>query len=197
MSRLRVGAAGVLLGLSILSTGAWAEDKLEPLVPELANNPYELAAGARPFMNRLSFSPGFGSLGAERLFTFRLAYSPSPWLGYEGAIEHNPGRSVHAVLHTLSAIVRRPMPGRFQPYLTAGYGMMLVFPGESLNADPVTKNALSIGGGLEFYIRSDLALRAEMRRATIFGRERDHDGVVAYDYLEQTVALAFYRSIRP
>jgi hypothetical protein len=104
---------------------------------------------------------------------------------------------VHAVLHSLSAIVRHPLPGRFQPYACAGYGMAMVFPGRSIRADPVTKNAVSAGGGLEFYLRGDLALRWEMRGARVIGRQRDRDGVVAYDYLQQTVGLSFYRTIQP
>ena len=151
----------------------------------------------RPFRHRLSFSPGYGSLGSKPLFAARVTYHPNSWLGYEWSIGHNPGQSVHAALHMVSAIVRYPLPGRVQPYLSAGYGMMLVFPGQSLNAAPVTKNALTIGGGLEFYIRGDLAVRADARRATMLGRERDRDGIVAYDYLQQTIGLAFYRSIRP
>jgi hypothetical protein len=75
--------------------------------------------------------------------------------------------------------------------------MIMVFPGRSLNADPVTKNALSIGAGLEVYLRSDLALRGEIRNATVIGRDGDQDGLVAYQYLQQTIGLAFYRSIRP
>jgi hypothetical protein len=101
------------------------------------------------------------------------------------------------VLHTLTAIVRHPLPGRFQPYLSGGYGMILVFPGQSINADPVTKNAIALGGGLEFYIRSDLALRAEVNNATVFGRQSGREGVVTYNYLQETIGLAFYRSIRP
>jgi len=172
-------------------------DGLEALVPEVAHHPYRVEPGVRPFRNRLAFSPGYGSLGAKRLFVARVTYHPNAWLGYEWAIGHNPGQSVHAALHTLSAIVRRPLSGRLQPYVSGGYGMMLVFPGQSLNAAPVTKNAFAIGGGLEFYIRGDLAVRADMRRATVLGRERDRDGIVAYDYLQQTIGLAFYRSIRP
>ncbi len=171
--------------------------RLEALVPELANAPYHLDAGVRPYLHRLAFSPGFGSLGSDRLFAFRVAYNPSAWLGYEGSIEHNPGRSVHAALHTVNAIVRRPRPGRLQPYLSVGYGMMMVFPGRTLNADPVTKNAVAAGGGLELYIRSDLALRGEMRRLTVFGRQGDRDGVVAFDYLQQTIGLEFYRTLKP
>ena len=170
---------------------------LEALVPEIANQPYRLEPGERPFLHRLSFCPGYGSLGTQRLFTLRAAYNPNRWLGYEGAISHNPGQSVHALLHTLSAIVRHPLAGRYQPYLTAGYGMMIVFPGQSLNAASVTKNALTLGGGLEFYIRSDLAIRAEMAQATVLGKQRDRDGVVADNYLQQTIGLAFYRSIGP
>ena len=182
------------------ATRAMAEetaDGLEALNPELASEPYRLAPGERPFQQRLAVSPGFGFLGSERLFTMRVAYNPSPWLGYEGSIAHNPGQSVHAVLHTVSAVVRRPLSGRFQPYLTGGYGMIMVFPGQSLNAAPVTKNTLSAGGGLEFYIRTDLALRAEVRNATVFGRQGNRDGVVAFNYLQETIGLSFYRSIRP
>ncbi|HTK31971.1 MAG TPA: hypothetical protein VL332_08420 [Candidatus Saccharimonadaceae bacterium] len=172
-------------------------DGLEHLVPELEGNPYRLAPGVRPYQNRVSFSPAFGNLGSNRVFAFRFAFNPNEWLGYEGTLSHNPGHSVHALLHTLSALVRRPRPGRLQPYLSAGYGMMIVFPGPSLNADAVTKNALTYGGGLEWYIRGDLALRGEVTQATVFGSQRDRDGLVAYDYLQETIGLAFYRSLRP
>ncbi|TMQ73142.1 MAG: hypothetical protein E6K80_00850 [Candidatus Eisenbacteria bacterium] len=170
---------------------------LQALVPEVAAHPYRLAPGEREFLHRFAFSPGYGSLGSERLFTFRFAYNPNRWLAYEGALSHNPGQSVHAVLHTLSAIVRHPLAGRTQPYLIGGYGMMIVFPGQALNAASVTKNALTLGAGLEFYIRSDLAIRAELAQATVLGRQKDRDGIVAFNYLQQTIGLAFYRSIRP
>jgi hypothetical protein len=75
--------------------------------------------------------------------------------------------------------------------------MILVFPGNTLNADAVTKNALTFGGGTEFYIRGDLALRAEVKSATVFGRQAGQDGIVTYNYLQETIGLAFYRSIRP
>ena len=180
-----------------VSVPAVTSDGLEALVPELAAHPYRLAPGPRPFLNRLAVTPGFGWLGSEQLFSFRVAYNPNSWLGYEGSLGHNPGQSVHAVLHTVSAIVRRPLPGRFQPYGSVGYGMMMVFPGRSINADPVTKNALTFGGGLELYIRSDLALRADVTHATVFGRQLNRDGVVAFEYLQQTIGLSFYRAIAP
>ena len=145
----------------------------------------------------MSVSPGYGFFGSDRLFTLRLAYDPSSWLGYEAAIGHDPGHAVHAVLHTFSAVVRRPFPGRVQPYLSGGYGMVIVYPGLSVNASPVTKNTLAMGGGFELYIRNDLALRADLRHATVFGRQRDHEGIVAYDYSQGTIGLAFYRSVRP
>jgi len=172
-------------------------DGLEALNPDIANHPYGLASGPREYRHRFSFSPAYGRLGTDPMFVARIAYNPDSWLGYEASIGHNPGQSTHAVLHTVSAIGRYPLPGRFQPYATLGYGMVMVFPGRSINASPVTKNTLAIGGGLEFYIRSDLALRADMRHATVFGRERDREGVVAYDYLQETIGLAFYRSIKP
>ena len=170
---------------------------LEALVPEAALSPFAIQPGVRPFRERLAVSPGYGLLGQDRLFVLRAAYFPSAWLGYEAALGHNPGQSVHAVLHTFGLLMRWPRPGRFQPYAVAGYGMVMVQPGPSLNAKPVTKNALSGGAGLELFIRDDLALRTEWRQAAVFGEQRGRDGVVVYDYTQATIGLAFYRSIRP
>lgn len=170
---------------------------LEALVPEVAGDPFHIEPGPRAFQNRLSISPAYGRLGSEAIFTLRVSYCPDSWLGYEAAVGHNPGESVHAVLHTLNAVVRRPMPGRFQPFLKGGYGMLMVSPGPSINADPVTKNSLVVGGGLEIYIRSDVAIRAESQLATVLGRERSGEGSAAYNYLMSTIGLSFYRTIRP
>lgn len=176
---------------------ATAKPALEALVPEIASNPWHLEPGVRSFAQRLSFSPAYGTFGSDRMFALRAAFNPSSWLGYEASVGHDAGHAVHAVLHTFNAIVRRPLAGRLQPFVSGGYGMMNVFPGRSVNAAPVTKNALTVGGGLEIYIRSDLALRADLLHATVFGKQRDRDGIVAYDYLQGTVGLAFYRSVRP
>jgi len=195
-----------LLALSLVAAPALAggkskakkpAPKLEALNPAVAEHPYRLEPGPRKFENRISFSPGYGTLGSEALYAFRLAYQPSGWLGYEASLGHNPGQSVHAVLHTLNALVRYPLSGRFQPYLAGGYGMIIVTPGGAINADPVTKNALVYGGGLEFFIREDLALRGDLRQATVFGRQKDQEGVVTYNYLQQTIGLTFFRTIKP
>jgi hypothetical protein len=176
---------------------AYRKDGLEALVPELAEDAYGLAPGPRPYLHRLAVTPTFGTLGTERLFMLRIAYNPNSWLGYEAELGHNPSQAVHAILNRLSLVVRHPFPGRLQPYVTAGYGMTVVLPGRSVNADAVTKNMLTMGGGLELYIRNDLALRAEMRRSTVFGRQANREGLVTYDYVEQTLGLAFYRTIQP
>ena len=167
----------------------------EYLVPELAENPLRVDDGPRRFLNRLSFSPGYGVLGNEPLYDMRVAYNPNPWLGYEISLGHNPGESVHALLHTLSGIVRYPIPWRLQPYGSLGYGMILVFPGEAIQSDPVTKNALTAGGGLEFYIRNDVALRVDARNVTILGNDRSTRETVAYQYSEATVGFSFYRGL--
>ena len=190
-------AAGDATGATATAAPATSPDGLEHLVPALASNPYRLEPGVRPYLHRLSISPGFGRLGEERLFLMRVAFNPNAWLGYEGALGHNPNHSVQAILDRFGVIVRRPLPGRFQPYLTAGYGMTIVLPGRSINADPVTKNALHYGGGLELFIRGDLALRAELLGNTVIGRQQQRQGLVAYDYREETIALAFYRTLRP
>ncbi len=170
---------------------------LEALNPELASHPYRLESGPRPFQHRVSLSPAYGFFGSTELYALRLSYNPERWLGYEAQLGHNPGQSVHAVLHSVSAIVRHPFAGRFQPYASLGYGMLMVFPGLAVNAKPVTKNALAVGGGLEMYIRNDLAVRAELRHATVIGSQRDREGIVAYEYAQGTIGLAFYRSIQP
>jgi hypothetical protein len=170
-------------------------DGREYLVPELAEDPLHLDEGPRPFSSRISFSPGFGRLGTERLYALRAAYNPNDWLGWEAAVGHNPGESVHALLHTLSAVVRYPLPWRVQPYGSLGYGMILVYPGESLNSDPVTKNTLTAGGGVELYVRDDVAFRLEVRSVSVLGGPDGSGRAVAYRYGESTVGLAFYRSL--
>ena len=195
----RRAAAALALGLGLATASpafAGAKPRLEPLVPSI-RSPLAISPGIRPFLNRLSVSPSFGWLGSERLFALNVAYNPNDWLGWEASLGHNPGQSVHAVLHSLTAVARKPLPGRLQPYVTAGYGMMMVSPGPSLNADPVTRNALTTGGGLEIYIRDDLALRADFKYATVFGSKRDGEGIVAYPYAQETIGLSFYRTIAP
>ena len=170
---------------------------LEALRPEAARAPFALAPGVRPFRERLAVSPGYGMLGHDRLFVLRAAYHPTSWLGYEAALGHDPGQAVQAVLHSFSVLLRWPLAGRLQPYAAAGYGMVMVDPGPSINAKPVTKNALTGGAGLEWFIRDDLSLRSEVREAGVFGEQRGQPGVVVYDYTQATIGLSFYRSIRP
>jgi hypothetical protein len=176
------------------STANTTPEGLEHLVPALGD-PWKMAAGRRPFQHKVSFSPGYGSLGDKRLYAWRFAYNPNAWLGWEAAIEHTPGDAVHAALHTISGMLRYPLPWRLQPYVAGGYGFIMVFPGEVVNADPVTENVLTGGGGLELYIRDDVAIRAEMRRTTVIGGQRDREGTVAYEYAEATIGFAFYRQL--
>ena len=165
------------------------------LVPELEGAGLRVSDGPRQFRHRISFSPGIGQLGNQDLFVFRAAYNPSSWLGYEISLGHNPTSSLHALLHTFNVLIRYPLSWRAQPYGIIGYGMMTVFPGDAINADPVTKNAMTAGGGLELYIRDDVALRGEFAAATILGNELNTEGTVAYTYREFTVGFVFYRSL--
>jgi hypothetical protein len=214
MSRLRTRRGALAVAVAVAATAALAtpapaaddaaddashRDEDRParayLVPELAEHPFALADGPRPYRHRLSFSPGFGTLGEERIFTARLGWQPTAWLGTEVALGHNPDESVHALLHTLSGLARYPLPGRFQPYATLGYGMILVYPGESLNADPVTHNVLTAGGGLEVFVREDVALRFELRDVRAFGNDPRSGAVTSRRYGESTVALSFWRTV--
>lgn len=167
------------------------------LVPTISAHPYHLEPGTRPFAHRLAVSPAYGFFGSEPLFALRASYQPDSWLGYEASLGHNPGQSVHAALHSFNLILRRPFAGRTQPYVTAGYGMVVVFPGQAVNAKPVTKNALSAGGGVEWFLRDDLAIRGDLRHATVFGQQRDREGLVTFGYLQGTVGFSFHRTIQP
>jgi hypothetical protein len=135
-------------------------------------------------------------MGNRPLYAIRLAYTPNTWLGWEASLGHNPGHSVHALAHSISGHLRYPIPGRFQPYGSLGYGMILVYPGEALNADPVTSNVLYAGGGLEIFIRNDLAIRAEGRAATVLDSAGAGGEPVAYEYGEWTAGLSFFRSLK-
>lgn len=172
-------------------------DGLEALRPALAEDAYSIAPGPRPYLRRFAVSPAAGTLGGDHLYALRLAFSPNSWLGYEASLAHAPHHGVHAIFHTLSVVVRRPLPGRLQPYLAAGYGMTVVQPGRAIAADAVTKNVLTAGGGLECFLRDDLALRYDVRQATAFGHQPNQEGMAAYQYLEQTLGLAFFRTLKP
>lgn len=168
---------------------------LQHLAPASANGPYHLSDGRRRFRHRIMVSPAVGRLGGERLFALRVGYNPNSWLGYEASVGHNPGTSVHALFHSVNAVLRYPVPGRIQPYVEAGYGMMLVYPGRLLRADPVTKNTLSAGGGVELYVRDDVSLRLDGRWLTILGPGGNRDGTAVYNYGETTVGFNFYRTV--
>lgn len=191
----------VTAGLASVSMGA---DPVPPvqestgpyfLVPEMESGATRISSGPRQFERHLAFSPAIGKLGDNDLFVVRLAFNPNHWMGYEISLGHNPASSLHAVLHTFNVLFRYPFPGRFQPYASVGYGMMTVYPGKAIQADPVTKNILAYGGGLEIYLRDDVALRGELRSANILGQYRGLDETVAYTYLEYTIGLVFYRGL--
>ncbi|MDH4037235.1 MAG: porin family protein [Candidatus Krumholzibacteria bacterium] len=191
----QVAAAGASGSAVTPPTAPATGDGLVYLVPELQTERYTVSDDRDRFKHRIAFSPGVGKLGTNDLFSFRASYSPNTWLAYEVAFGHNPAEGLHALMHTFSVQLRYPLPWRLQPYGTVGYGMETVYPGQAINADPVTKNTLTYGGGLEFYIRNDVALRGEIRGATVLGQELGRDGTVAYDYREYTIGFAFYRSL--
>ena len=183
--------------ISPVEADADAKDNDGPtyLRPELEGATTKLSEGQRQFLRRASFSPGYGRLGEQEYFVFRFAYNPNSWLGWEVGLGHNPAHSVHGVLHNLSAVLRYPLPRRIQPYASVGYGMLTIYPGKTINADPVTKNALTYGGGLEFYLRDDVAVRGEILGTSVIGRDPTGDGNASYTYREFTFGFSFYRSL--
>jgi hypothetical protein len=198
-----------LICLAVVPAAAWSaespadstnqradeQEGVTYLVPTLEDAGYRVSDGRKKYKNRISFSPGIGQLGRQDFFAFRVAFSPNTWLGYEISLGHNPASSLHALLHTFNVILRYPLPWRAQPYGLVGYGMMTVYPGQAINADPVTKNTLTMGGGLELYVRDDVALRGEVLRATVFGQELGSEDTVAYVYREYTIGFSFYRNL--
>lgn len=166
---------------------------LEYLVPALAEGRLALAPGERPYARHFGFSFGAGSLGGQRQYLLRGAYCPRRWLAYEASLAHNPASSVHALFHDFGIVLRRPLPWRVQPYLTASYGMMIAFPGGALLADSVTRNVFSAGGGLELYLRDDLALRLDARGRRVLHPKGGE--TLVYDYADYSAGFVFYRSL--
>jgi hypothetical protein len=191
-----------LLGLLLLATAPLRAEESEPraddrqyLVPAMEGATLHITEGRRRFARHFAVSPALGKLGEDDLFAMRVAYNPRHWLGWEIALGHNPASSLHALQHTFNALLRYPLPGRLQPYANLGFGMMTVYPGQAVKADPVTKNTLAYGGGLELYVRDDVALRGELRGATILGQDPGQDNTVAYTYREYTLGVVFYRDL--
>lgn len=195
LGALLLASAAAARAGSATSAPPAAADQRQWLVPELKGAGLRVSPGPRQFLRAFAFSPALGRLGDEDLFALRLAYNPNPWLAWEVALGHNPTSSLQGLLHTFNAVVRRPLPWRAQPYLTVGYGMMTIYPGRALEADPVTRNTVTCGGGLEFYLRDDVALRGELRADTVFGRDAGRDGTATYTYREYTVGIVFYRKL--
>jgi hypothetical protein len=185
----------VVLGLATPPSVRAGQDEVTHLVPEMEGAGFRLQEGPRPYQHRLSFSPGFGQLGSADYYVFRLAYNPNRWLGYEANLGHNPAESVHALLNSLRVLLRYPLPGRLQPFVSADYGMMLVFPGKVFQADPVTKNILGAGLGLEIYLRDDVAVRGEIRNVTVLGGSTETDESAALGYREFTLGFSFYKTL--
>lgn len=185
---------------SLCVTGAEsarAQTTVEHLVPEMQGRSFALEPGPRPYRDRLGFSPGFGRLGGEDYYTVRMSFHPLRWLGWEAHLGHNPSQSVHALVNGLNVQLRWPLAMRVQPYGTLGFGMMMIFPGRVFEADPVTRNQLTAGAGLEFFLRDDVALRGELRGATLVGGS-DASGIDGgFRYREYTFGLTFYRTIQP
>lgn len=174
-----------------------ATRKVEYLVPEMQGRTFAVQPGPRPYLDRLGFSPGFGQLGGESYYAMRMSYNPLRWLGWEAQLGHNPSQSVHALVHAFAAQVRWPLPWRVQPYATLGFGMMMIFPGRVFEADPVTKNLVAAGAGLELYLRDDVALRGELRGTSVLGSRSIDDDAGSTSYREFTFGLTFYRTIEP
>ena len=195
LGALLLASAAAARAGSATSAPPAAADQRQWLVPELKGAGLRVSPGPRQFLRAFAFSPALGRLGDEDLFALRLAYNPNPWLAWEVALGHNPTSSLQGLLHTFNAVVRRPLPWRAQPYLTVGYGMMTIYPGRALEADPVTRNTVTCGGGLEFYLRDDVALRGELRADTVFGKDAGRDGTATYTYREYTVGIVFYRKL--
>lgn len=170
---------------------------LRPLVPETAGAPWSVVGGPRPYAHRVSLSPAGGRLGRDTMYTLRVAFHPGSWLGWEAALQHVPGHTGRAAIHTLSAQLRHPVAGRVQPYLAVGYGMAFVFPGRAVNVSTGTRNTLTAGGGCELYLRNDVALRGELRGVQLFGPAAAGDESVLYSYREGTLGLTLYRTVGP
>lgn len=169
-------------GVTVAATAAWAGD-----AGDLHFSGHPQAPG------HLTMTASAGQLGGDPLYSLRLGYFASPWLGIEATIAHNPAGSVHAVLHYANATALLPNVSRLRPFTTAGLGIIHAFPGASVNANSVTKMLLNAGGGLHVFLRDDVALRLEARSFTVLDQQEAHRGT--YHYVEWSGGLTFYRSL--
>jgi len=151
-------------------------------------------SGRRHPAGHLALTTSGGQLGDHPIYNLRLAYFGRDWLGLEATIAHNPASDVHAALHYANATALLPNLSRVRAFATAGLGIIHVFPGTAINADPVTKLLVNAGGGTHLFLRDDLALRFEARSFTVLDQQESHRG--AYHYFEWSGGLTFYRSLR-
>jgi hypothetical protein len=151
-------------------------------------------SGKKPQTGHLALTTSGGQLGDDPIYSLRLAYFGSSWLGMEATIAHNPASDVHAALHYANVSALLPNVSRIRPFATAGLGTIHVFPGTAINAKSVTKLLLNAGGGTHLFLRDDLALRFEARSFTVLDQQEAHRGT--YHYFEWSGGLTFYRSLR-
>jgi hypothetical protein len=175
------GWAVVLGGTGMFATGARAGDDLH-------------FSGAKPAPGHLALTFMGGQLGNDPIYSMRVAYFASPWIGLEATLAHNPAHGVHAVLHYANATALLPNLSRLRPFVTAGLGTIHVFPGAAVNATSVTKLLLNAGGGTHVFLRDDVALRLEARSFTVLDQQEGHRG--AYHYVEWSGGITFYRPLR-
>ena len=72
---------------------------------------------------------------------------------------------VHTYFYHMDALYHmKPWGGKFQPYLAAGVGgMTFDYEGDVRGKDPVTAFAVNYGGGVEYFIADNFALRGDVR----------------------------------
>ena len=185
-------SSALLVCLFAAGAAAAAETPVESAAP-IAVDARIAPADAGADIGTLTLALGAGQLGTEPLYAFRLAWLPTPRLGFEASLAHNPSGATHAALHHLDGVVRLANLGRLHPFALAGLGTIHVFPGTAINAKSVTKLLLDCGGGTHLFVRDDVALRFEGRATWIVDQQQDHRGML--DYAQWSVGLTFFRSI--
>ena len=148
--------------------------------PSCAQNPYRLAPGPRPFLNSaVTFSPGVRTSRSRRLVRVPHRLQPELVARLRGiARAHNPGQSVHAVINSLTAVVRHPWSGRFQPFSPAATAWSWSCRAETVNAGAGHQECLDLRRWPRAATSAVISRSApDMQQATVFGRQQGHDGV--------------------
>jgi len=188
VKRLFLAEAIVALALFASATGAFAENREGAVNVTPWIGGYNLD-GDLPFDNGTVFGLGLGynfteKIGAElSLYYVETDYDGPPLI--DGGIDFNDD-DASIYLGKLDALyhITGMLPDMVVPYLAAGIGVN-TYDSDMKGVDSDTDLILNYGAGLKFFLKRDIALRADARHVL------DFDGGDTYNNFLYTFGLCF------